>query len=103
MRLLQINRRHSASNAALESSNAPIFLLDAYSHIFVHYTSSCPASIPCPPPQQSLLWRQVIALRAQRWVGCMCSEPACACVTASTPGLCQKVFMLLDLLKNLGC
>ena len=64
--MLQVNRRHSLSNAALETSNAPIFLLDAFMQIFVCYSSSCPSSTPCPPPQQSLLWRQVIALRAQR-------------------------------------
>ena len=86
LRVLQVNRRHSLSNAALESSNAPIFILDAFMQIFVFYSSSCPSSIACPPPQQSLLWRQVIALRTQRWVWCMCAKPACACVAASTPG-----------------
>ena len=66
MYLMQINRRHSLSNAALDTSNAPIFLLDAYTEIFIYYSASCPEGVPYTPPQQCLLWRHVTAMRAQR-------------------------------------
>ena len=62
----QVNRRHSLSKAALETSNAPVFLLDAFSEIFVYYSASCPSDIPFPPPHRTQLWRQIGATRAQR-------------------------------------
>ncbi len=64
--MLQVNRRHSLSKAALETSNAPVFLLDAFTEIFVYYTASCSSEIPFPPPHRSQLWRQISATRAQR-------------------------------------
>ncbi len=64
--MLQVNKRHSLSKAALETSNAPVFLMDAFSDIFVYYTASCPPDIIFPPPHPSQLWRQISAIRAQR-------------------------------------
>lgn len=61
-----MNRRHSLSKAALESSNAPVFLMDAFTEIFVYYAASCPPEIPFPPPHRCQLWRQISTTRAQR-------------------------------------
>jgi hypothetical protein len=49
--------RHSLSRAALTTSGAPIFLLDALTVVVVFYAPAQPgspaAALPFPPPQRS--------------------------------------------------
>eukprot|EP00195_Chlamydomonas_chlamydogama_P017072 CAMPEP_0202896248 /NCGR_PEP_ID=MMETSP1392-20130828/5266_1 /ASSEMBLY_ACC=CAM_ASM_000868 /TAXON_ID=225041 /ORGANISM="Chlamydomonas chlamydogama, Strain SAG 11-48b" /LENGTH=777 /DNA_ID=CAMNT_0049581523 /DNA_START=303 /DNA_END=2636 /DNA_ORIENTATION=+ len=63
--------RHSLSQAALLSSPAPIFLLDAYILVMVFYTARCPPTIPFPPPQSSALRKAIGAIRADRKISPM--------------------------------
>lgn len=46
---MQAFPRHSLSQAALLTSGAPIFLLDAFSVIIIFYAPDCPPDLPFPP------------------------------------------------------
>ena len=63
---VQAYPRHSLSQAALTTSGVPIFLLNAFTEVIVYYTAGTPADLPFPPPQTSLLRRNVNAVRAAR-------------------------------------
>ncbi len=58
--------RHSLSRAALTTSGVPIFLLIAFTEVIVYYAAGAPPDLPFPPPQTSLLRRDVNAVRAAR-------------------------------------
>jgi len=64
--------RHSLSRAALTTSGAPIFLLDALTAVVVFYAPAQPGSpqhqLPFPPPQRSKLRAAVNAIREERAV-----------------------------------
>ena len=64
--------RHSLSRAALTTSGAPIFLVDALTRVVVYYAPAQPgspqASLPFPPPQRSKLRAAVNAIREERGV-----------------------------------
>lgn len=64
--------RHSLSRAALTTSGAPIFLVDALTTVIVYYAPAQPgspqAALPFPPPQRSKLRAAVNAIREERGV-----------------------------------
>lgn len=64
--------RHSLSRAALTTSGAPIFLVDALTAVVVFYAPAAPGSaaagLPFPPPQRSRVRAAVNAIREERGV-----------------------------------
>ncbi|KAL7127110.1 hypothetical protein ABFS83_14G233400 [Erythranthe nasuta] len=58
--------RHSLSRAALITSGSPIFLLDAFTHLIVFYSSTAGATMPFPPPQDCLLRSTINKLKQER-------------------------------------
>ena len=66
--------RHSLSRAALTTSGAPVFLLDAFTEVVVYYQPAEPGSgagsgaLPFPPPQKSAVRAAVNAIREERAV-----------------------------------
>ena len=60
--------RHSLSRAALVTTGAPIFLLDAFTALLVYYIAAAPPHLPFPPPQQSRLRAALNAARQGRRV-----------------------------------
>ncbi|GMH33418.1 hypothetical protein BSKO_01252 [Bryopsis sp. KO-2023] len=57
---------HSLSNLAIDGSDAPIFLLDAFTTVLVYFKSSCPPETEFPPPRNSLLRSTVNDMRQNR-------------------------------------
>ncbi|KAK9794932.1 hypothetical protein WJX73_000348 [Symbiochloris irregularis] len=60
--------RHSLSSTAIETAGAPIFLLDAYTSIFILYTLGAPSSMPFPPGPSSAVRKAAAAMRIGRRV-----------------------------------
>lgn len=63
---MQALQQHSLSRAALLTSGAPIFLLDAFTTIIILYTSGYPPHLPYPPPAGSAVRRAAAQLRGSR-------------------------------------
>lgn len=58
--------QHSLSEAALSTSGAPLFVLDAHTEVLVYHAAGGPQEQPFPPPQGSLLRNAINAARTGR-------------------------------------
>lgn len=58
--------QHSLCEAALSTSGAPLFMLDAHTEVLMYCATGGPQEQPFPPPQGSLLRNAINAARTGR-------------------------------------
>eukprot|EP00210_Caulerpa_lentillifera_P001514 g1452.t1 len=57
---------HSLSHASMESTKAPIYIMDSFDTIAMYYSKYCPVEFTYPPPPGSIIRKTVNDLRQNR-------------------------------------